>query len=205
MSAKNEVYLGIDIGVRNLSYCEFELQEGRITITKWGLVDILEGVEMFKSTRDICTSDIHPLMQLVMPQLFPESYARKRVHHVCIEAQPLGKYANGKTVLVSHLIYNYFRQFLHTMKCGDCIQSVQFVNPARKYCKTWLIEYGKSKQKTHSNRKLLSVELCQLLMNDFLVTNNTGILLENCEKNDDLADAFLLGLSVAQSILPSFN
>jgi hypothetical protein len=177
------MWVGIDIGIRHLAICELNVR----TIERWVLVDLIDGMP-FKSTDDLSMSEIHCLMAYLMVTLFPNP---KRYEHVRIESQPLGKYSNPKTTLVSHVIYNHFFASMLDVKLGDPLQSVLFVAGARKFNSAWLILYNERTYKTHAARKKLSVRLCAKLLIDMEIETPFDFTTKK-GKVDDLADAFLL-------------
>lgn len=197
VSAELRVVVGIDIGIRNLSLCELVQCPGSgvLEIRRWELVDMLEGTQ-WESARTVTAGAIHAMMEFQLSRLFPDKYCRSHVHHVCIEAQPLGKFTNNRTQLVSHLIYEHFRRHLRDVRVGETLQSVTFTQPGRKYSDAWLGRYGLKKGKKHADRKLLSVQLCTGLLRDEGVQNATSVTHVGARKADDLADAFLLALDL---------
>lgn len=197
MSNDGVVFLGIDIGIRNLSYCQIRISEKTKTIERWGLVSILDNDD--DNVKDLCSSDIHNLCAYKLPQFFTDTSTV--VTHVCIEQQPGGKYANPKPMLVSHLVYHFFHAKLMNIKRNDKLQSVQFVAPSRKYQPSWLKSFNEQKQSKYACRKQLSVRLCANLINKDSVDNSSGITLEMYKKSDDLADSFLLAYTCAYSNL----
>jgi hypothetical protein len=191
-----ETWLGIDIGIRNLSSCLIKKQKtGTWTIVQWKLIDMLDFCNnRFRSCNDMHSIDVHSLSEHLLPKLFP---LNKFPTYVCIEQQPHGKYGNQKLVLLSHLIYSYFRQVLINAKFGQNLLAVKFVSPNSKYCNPWLQKYGHVKGKTYVARKKLSVALFKNLVHEHKVCNESGISFDDHNKKDDLADSFLLAFHTA--------
>jgi len=194
-------WLGIDIGIRNLSFCQLVKQNtGDWAIAQWHLVDMLEFCNTrFKSCTDMHSIDVHALAEYLLPLIFP---ATALPTFVCIEQQPHGKYGNQKLVLLSHLIYAYFRQFLARATFGQKLLAVKFVSPNSKYCTPWLQKYGQTRGKTHCARKKLSIALFEKLVAEYQVSNLSTVVFADHKKQDDLADSFLLAFYTAIFIAP---
>ena len=193
-----QTWLGIDIGIRNLSCCLLKLQDKKWTIEAWELYDLLQLCDNeFKNCNELLSTDVHSVSDFVLPKLFKKSYITKQINHICIEQQPHGKYGNQKLVLFSHLMYSYFQRMLCDIKFTDILTSVRFISANSKYCQTWLRKYSKSKQKVYGARKKLSVELVRCLWKDYNITNLSKTDFDTHSKKDDLADAFLLAFHSA--------
>ena len=192
-----QLFLGIDVGIRNLSFCI--LSESN-EIVDWQLVDMLQLMKtnVFRSCDDISTADIHGMMAVTLPILFP--LGTLLVHHVGIETQPLGQFTNCKMFLIAQLIYNYFHTAWLQGTAG-LLQSVRFISPVRKYDPKWLLRYGLKKEKLYEKRKKMSHTLCGNLIRDHNIVNSTLTDLGKCQKTDDLADAFLLALVLLENVL----
>jgi hypothetical protein len=186
-----DIYLGIDIGIRTLSFCELHVGvDHSKQIRSWGVYDMLVLVPEHTATSRLRASDIHALCTHVLPIIF-----NRPVHHVCIEQQPLGSFCNPQVVLVSHLVYQFFYQRFMCDGTRGILQSVQYVAPQRKYAASWLTLCGLVKQTNYKKRKLLSVALCSGLLRAYRISNVTGIDVSALVKGDDIADAFLLALA----------
>jgi hypothetical protein len=182
--------LGIDVGIRNLSFCILQLEPS--AILKWELIDVLElcGLPDLSCTK-LTSSQMHDIARYALPRIFPVQLIQSnQISHVSIEQQPHGKYGNQKIILFSHLIYDYFRQYLFNQVYGDTMETVVFTGAAKKYDKLWFVKYGLPKPKNYADRKSTSTQLCHLLCDEMqLPRMPTG----HC-KEDDLADAFLLAV-----------
>ena len=184
--------LGIDVGIRNLSYCILQREENNtFRIPEWRLVDVLQLCGMADVSCDKLTSnEIHDIASFALPKIFSvNSLQLHNIAHVSIEQQPHGKYGNQKIILFSHLIFEYFRSRLLNQSIGDKLETVFFTGAAKKYEKKWLVEHRLPKPTNYAQRKQTSVKLCDLLC------KNMGLSLSPIgAKRDDLADAFLLAL-----------
>ena len=193
-----QTWLGIDIGIRNLSCCKLEHENGEWKITSWQLYDLLDFTDnQFTSCNDLHTIDVHTLADYMLPKIFPAEKVTQTINHVCIEQQPHGKYGNQKLVLLSHLIYQHFRRLWYTTFFGSTLWSVRFVSPNSKYCQKWLTKYGYHKEKLYGGRKRLSVDLLKSLFDDYRIQNLTDTVPETTKKADDFADSFLLAFYTA--------
>jgi hypothetical protein len=190
--------LGIDVGIRNLSFCILKKEDKLYTIGHWALVDVLECCGMQDaSCKDLTSGQIHTIAHFVIPAIFPAKFIKEnKIAHVSIEQQPHGKYGNQKIILFSHLLYDYFRCLIWAVKWGDVIQTVNFTGAGQKYQKTWLSRYNLSTSRNYGQRKQNSITLCEKLRQDLNVQGNAEVWIENTDKQDDLADAFLLALAI---------
>lgn len=191
-------WLGIDIGIRNLNVCRItQSAQGSLSIKEWRNLDLLNLCHQpfWKSCDDIKMTDIGMLSRWLFPRLFPRQDILSQVHHVCLEQQPMGKYANPKVVLVSFFLFEYFNSMWRTLGFKDTLRSVSFVSPQQKYRVAWLKKFGFSKYKNYEKRKLCSVLLQSRLREMYKITNETSVNLLEESKPDDYADSFLIALS----------
>ena len=196
-----QVWLGIDIGIRNISCCALQKDaDGGWAITRWELHDLLNYTgDQYASCQDLNCVDLHAVLDHALPLLFPRDWVVHNVQHVCIEQQPHGRCGNPKLVLLAHLLYDYFYALLRHSRFGETLLSVAFVSPNSKYNQAWLDQYGQIRQKRHGDRKRLSIYLTENLVRDLGVRNQSGTVFEAHQKRDDLADSFLLALFAALS------
>ena len=189
--------LGIDVGLRNLSYCILQKTDEKFSITDWKLIDVLRLCGLDGSCDKLTSNEIHDIANYALPLLFPpDTIHRYNIAHVAIEQQPHGKYGNQKIILFSHLIYNFFRIQLLNQKVGDKLETVVFTGSAKKYEKKWLLDNGLPRPTTYAQRKETSVQLCNIFCKSLHVRTLSGHL---TDKQDDLADAFLLAFIAWQN------
>ena len=183
--------LGIDVGIRNLSFCVLQKsKEGQFCIVDWQLIDVLQLCGLDGSCDDLTSNEIHDIARHALPLIFPTNFIQRyQIAHVGIEQQPHGKYGNQKIILFSHLLFEYFRSSLLNQHRGDTLQTVAFTGAAKKYDKQWLAMFKLSKPTTYIERKQTSVRLCKLFCAKFQLSELPKATLA---KQDDLADAFLL-------------
>lgn len=190
--------LGIDVGIRNLSYCILYKSGETYTLGPWELVDVMDRCGLGgMSCKKLTSGQIHTIAAFVLPLTFPPEFIQQhKIAHVSIEQQPHGKYGNQSIILFSHLLYDYFRSLIWGVKWGSVIQTVNFTGAGQKYQKAWMELYNLEGSSKYSNRKKNSILLCENLLADLDVQGNKGPFRENPRKADDLADAFLLALTV---------
>lgn len=175
-----KLYLGIDIGIRNMSFCVLGLDEnGGVEIKRWELVDLLQG-ERIKSANKVPLVRVHSLLAKFLATHFPTEETRHTIHTVAIELQPQGRMTNTRMQIMSHLMLWHFRGM---MGQGDTLKDVRFVDPKLKYSKGLMEENGITAKKGYAGRKANSIALCRALTT---MPNPSG------RKLDDLADSFLL-------------
>jgi len=185
---------GIDVGIRNLSYCVLQRDEKHTyKIREWKLIDVMSRCDMSDtSCKKLTSGQIHDIADFILPSIFPPEFlTRYQIAHVSIEQQPHGKYGNQKIILFSHLFYDYFAKLRNAQTWGSCLTSVVFTGAAQKYNSTWLQQHVIPKPKTYPQRKSTSIKLCQKLCTLYELT-----ALPQDSKRDDLADSFLLALVV---------
>lgn len=188
------IWLGIDIGIRNLSYCVVRSDEGKeFCIEIWQNVDLLQDTP-FASLKKVSSASVHALAYALLPTIFPPQHIRQTVGHVCIEQQPAGKYGNPKLVLMQHLVYDYF---MRLARVDSTLLGVTFTSAGRKYNTSWLTEFEECRQSDYGKRKKLSVRLALGLIRTRAVTNASGHVFPGNSKADDFADSFLLAFQAA--------
>lgn len=179
------IILGIDIGLRNFSYCIVFDSNGGIEVDKWATVDVLKMCNIQKPCTNVKITQLHDIAEHCLPKLFPSPCLFDSVQ---IENQPCGRFSNKLMIVFSHLIYSYFRR--HCAKHKIHLQS-----PTLKYNKEWLARFGLSKQRGYHARKRLSIQLMECFCKKFHIT------IPSLTKLDDAADALLLALVVVPNIL----
>lgn len=189
--------LGIDVGIVNLSYCILARTDAEYEIKDWKLINVLRLCNLEDtSCKSLTSVDIHNIARFVIGRIFTADFIRENaIAHVSIEQQPGGKYGNAKIILFSHLIYEYFQNFLWNVQWKSTLQTVRFIGASQKYKKTWLSRYNIQTSREYKQRKHNSVYLCNSLCRDLRVKNHNENSIITHEKNDDLADAFLLALA----------
>lgn len=188
-------YLGIDIGLRNFSYCILEHQHD-LCVRDWKLVDIIQlcGLPK-KSCNKLTLTDIHSIANYSFEIIFPLTFlVNNKIAHISIEQQPHGKFGNQKMIIFSHLLYSYLQKFIQKVNIGDTLQTVEFTAASKKYKKVVLEKYNLQTSTKYQVRKENSVTLCDKILEDLKISVNCE-LQEQC-KRDDLADAFLLALEI---------
>lgn len=205
-------YLGIDVGLRQLSYCLLDENDGALKIVRWQLEDLLERGG-FNKIGNITKDDLHDLGQFVFPLLFGNLPLQT---HVGIERQPRFRrhqFQNEKMLLFADLIWDFFREKMWS-GAGHVV-SVQFIDPRKKYGSGWLELCGdglpvpketKGKRKlptfSYAQRKRVSVMICRALGRQF--SWDLGIL-EEQRKKDDLADGLLMAVLTRESVHEVFR
>lgn len=190
--------LGIDVGLRNLSYCLLKYENGQYEIKDWKLIDVLSLCgQPDRSCNTLSSQEIHNISEYLLKRIFSPFFIREnKIAHISIERQPGGRFSNSRTILFSHLIYEYFRQCLRNVKWGDTLQTSCFVGAQQKYKQKWLSLFNIKTSANYKKRKNNSVFLCCNLCKDLKIQGFNEEQFRNEDKNDDLADAFLLALTV---------
>jgi hypothetical protein len=200
----SQIWLGIDVGVRNLSYCYLQqnVHTRFFSIDIWENKDLLSEFTPHTSFKNMDVMEIHVLAQLILPILFPRQDSR--INHVIIEKQPGGmRGGSQKLDMFSQLIFAYFEEWRQNLKFGEVLYSVRIQSAQSKYCATWLQRYGWQKEKQYNRRKALSVKLAQNLIDDYKIQCQGQQPFNMRKKKDDLADAFLLAFYAA-NFKPTF-
>lgn len=175
------MFLGIDVGLRNLSYC---LLTGKGRLACWSVVDLLEWCPGHQTTPDA--------LAMVLPALFKDFVDL----HVGIESQPRW---NRPMWLLSHIVFRYFRARLW----HHGVRSVRFLRAHRKYNAKWLAMCSLPPDNfCYTQRKCHSVQICRALAAKY------GIPLDRFEKackKDDLADSLLMAFLLVEDIWPAWR
>jgi len=194
------VTLGIDIGLVNLSFCVLAKDDDIYVPLCWKNIDLMQLAGLgHVSCRDVTPMDLHDIASFVIPSLFGLDFLRlHNIQHVAIEQQPHGKYSNIKMIVISHLIYSYFRHLIIApIRTVSALVTVTMMSAAKKYDPLVLKLYNLSKQKIYKDRKRLSVQLTERICSDIGVCT-TGVF--DAHKCDDLADSFLLAHACMKSM-----
>jgi hypothetical protein len=168
--------LGIDVGIRNLSFCELAVDPSKtFAVKQWEVVDLLDGD--VQSANKVHLETLHHRLEEFLAETFPPNKVAD-FSAVGIELQPQGRLSNLRMLIVSHLIYAYFRG----MRNQGALQTVRFVAAKLKYPKKHMTACGLRSSRIYKERKRNSVNLCKHL--------TTGLPVRG--KVDDLADSFLI-------------
>lgn len=204
------VIVGVDIGIRNFSFCVLREDGKTLRVLEWRNVDLrascpgLSGL----SCKKLTPADLHDVAQCgLFRDLLSEDFVRRhRVQHVAIEQQPQGKYGNMRMILLSHLLLGHFLRMLRRLapEEGFPLKTAALVSASTKYPKWLLDRHGWAKQKNYEKRKRLGVSTARLLCRNHNIEWNQ----EAKKKEDDYADSFLLayfrmGVWMPQSVTSS--
>ena len=176
--------LSFDVGLRHLAYAillvEEEEEKKNIRLERWGVVDVLEGVEK-KDIRDaLITAIVEALDRELGPDVDPQ------YDDVLIENQPAQKNPEMKGVQMA--IHTYFATLRMYM---GCVGEIHLVSAKRK-----LQGQDANKKASYRDRKALSVELGKKALIEMGGPEAEAALekLARTKKKDDLCDALLQGL-----------
>lgn len=181
------MFVGIDVGMRNFSYCVVSSDR---RVVKWQVLDLVDRFGG-RIVKDINLASIALSVQLLCEELFPEPWVRRNVRAVGIEQQPSGRASNVKMVIMSLELRRYFETILYSSTFGDTLAMVDLVAPSLKYCSAWLNRFGETKERKYADRKQLGERLAQKLMSEDFPLDQIPTLRKG-QKFDDLADSFLL-------------
>ena len=180
--------LAFDVGIKNLSYCLME----DCNILDWDLIDLTDDGKEGTTTSKAKKQDMQTLSSILFQKL-QEKFDSCEIQHVIIENQPVFKNPIMKSIQM--LIYSFFA-YKRAIESRQ-IEAVTFVaaNTKVKYAEAHLQKIGAEVEK-HSNKYKYNKKISIQCTSD--IVQNQGELaewFENHKKRDDLADAFLLGLS----------
>jgi len=174
------IITGIDIGIKNMSYCTIDTLPN-LRIINWQVVDLLDLSEIEVPCNKLTLLQIHEIAEKCFVHVFPIAVYGN--HVIAIESQPMGKHSSNQMVLLSHLLLSYFRRSL--MDGNAYLQS-----PRLKYNKGWISQFNLVKKSSYRSRKLLSIDLMKHLCRLFGIHDSIPVH----TKMDDLADSFLLAM-----------
>jgi hypothetical protein len=165
--------LSIDVGIKNLSYCSF-IVEDTISILDWQNIMVTD-----RCIKKIPFQEITELMLSTLEEHFDDT---TMYDYVIIENQPMLR--NGLMKTVSVMIYTYFCMLkMHHGNIGD----VKFVSASNKLKGTEL------KQNTYKDRKKSSIELANLHIAQYCPNLHSWFLRQ--PKKDDCADSLNQGIA----------
>jgi hypothetical protein len=192
--------LGVDIGIRNLSVCLLEIQQGGgndgTTLLERAVSGLRGGGVLDWEVSELCPSTknankcghatiLDGLVDFVRRRFDVFEWAT----HVVIEAQP-----NARMKMLSGALYALVRELR-----GDAAKIL--FHPARRKLTAWgkpLLDYAPEvRQRTYLERKKGAVALMTRLLTDCETHVDKVALLASMRKKDDAADSFLHALSYA--------
>ena len=171
--------LSFDVGLRHLAYAILLVDDGEPRLERWGVIDVMEGLEGNKS-RDAITNAIVATLDREFYTVDPQ------YDDVLIENQPARKNPEMKSIQTA--IHTYFATL--RMYIG-CVGQIHLVSARRK-----LQGEDASKKASYRERKALSVELGKKALVEMGgdVADAAIEQLNRTKKKDDLCDALLQGL-----------
>jgi len=171
--------LGIDVGIRHMSFCELMVDdEGAFSVERWEVVDLLDGDR--QSANKLKIDVLHPKLEAFLESYFPPETSAQKFDCVGIELQPYGKLTNLRMHIAANLLYAYFRAVVKSQHSK--LSSVRFIAAAKKYPPKLLAKCALKPSRAYAVRKKNSVALCRYL--------TPGLPCRG--KLDDLADSFLI-------------
>jgi hypothetical protein len=191
-STKKERILSIDVGIKNLSYCVLDVEEGKVQVVEWHNVAVTDA-----NCKKIKLEDISDAVLCTLMEKFDDTFVATTV---LIENQPMLKNGLMKTVAV--IIYTYFNML--KLQYGN-VQSVKFLSASNKLkCKKLRDISSHSRnvdveKKTYKDRKKLSIELCRRYVSS--VCPHLQEWFNKEKKQDDISDCFLQGVYYIEAVL----
>jgi hypothetical protein len=193
--------LGVDIGIRNLSVCLLEIQQGGgqegLTLLERAVSGLRGCGVLDWEVSELCPSTKnanHCAHSTILDGLV--DFVRRRhdifewATHVVIEAQP-----NARMKMLAGALYALVRE----LRGADGAKIL--FHPARRKLTAWgkpLLAYAPEvRQKTYLERKKGAVALMTRLLTDCETHADKVLTLSCMRKKDDAADSFLHALSYA--------
>jgi hypothetical protein len=187
--------LSIDVGIKNLSYCFFSIENGleqqhqqrSVQVLDWQNVSVMEG--NCKKTKIGVITDC---MLTRLMELFDDVF---QADIVLIENQPMLK--NGMMKTLSVVIFTYFN--LLKIQYGN-IKDVSFISATNKLkCRKISQLLGDCGKDTYKDRKKTSVALCKAYIPSCCPERDEWFSKQS--KADDVSDSFLQGIYYIESNL----
>jgi len=182
-------YLSFDIGVKNLAYCLLEVNNSteyrNIQIIRWGVIDLARG----QKVKELDLMTIHSRM---VEELNDCDFFDSNIDTVILENQPCLKNPSMKSVQM--LLYStlWLRKLdnifdIRTMALFSARNKLDVYDGSE-------IDMSHLKSK-YSRTKKLSIEYTKYMINESQQSNGMKEIFEVSKKKDDLADAYLQGLT----------
>lgn len=180
--------LSIDVGIKNLSYCFFNVDTEVVHVVDWKNIAVTD-----KNCKKI---NVEEITECILETLMSQFDSEFNANVVLIENQPMLKNGVMKTVAV--VIYTYFNML--KIQFGN-IQQVKFISATNKLKQvlqtpTTLsdnhITQGTTSTETYKDRKQLSIALARQHIKT--VAPSYVEWFEKQTKKDDCADALNQGL-----------
>lgn len=184
--------LSIDVGIRNLAFCEFELISTTTPhtsrILRWEVVDVIDKV---KPSFD----ELSDALLRVLDDRFCGS--DDTIHHVIIENQPVTM--NPKIKSIAIMIYTFFRSVNMYTGTAPC---VRFISAQRKLHTLRHLPHdmilAPSAKLPYAEKKRLAQVLCRHYLDTVMcdaTRDRWSPVLAAAKKKDDLCDSFLQGVA----------
>lgn len=180
--------LSIDVGIRNLAFCEFDLAPLACRIVRWEVVDVIDKA---KSTFD----ELSDALIRVLDDRF--CGCEDVIDHVIIENQPVTM--NPKIKSIAVMIYTFFRCM---NLCTGNAPCVRFISAQRKLHTLRHVPddicLAPSASMPYAEKKRLAQVLCRHYLDtvmDISTRDQWSPILNGAKKKDDLCDSFLQGVA----------
>ena len=177
--------LSIDVGIKNLSFCIFEILEEKINIIDWKNIDISSGFDIKKQRNELLEN---------IPKELDKVDNVLAVDDIIIENQPCLKNPIMKTIQI--IIYSYFLiKGLHSD--SSSISKILFYSANNK-----LKFYDGPEIKCELSTKYARSKFLGKVYTKYYLKDNKERLefFNSNKKKDDLADCFLQGLSYIKTV-----
>ena len=181
--------LSIDVGIKNLSFCLFDVFDKNINILIWENVNVTE-----EKCNKLSFETLVEQMLLVLQYNFDSSFSAEVV---LIENQPMLK--NGLMKSMAVVIYSYFSML--KIQFGN-IENVKFTSASNKLKFKFLNESNSKLSgmcdvtKTYKDRKKTAIHMTTEYLQQ--IGSNKCEWFMQQRKKDDLSDAFLQGMFFIQ-------
>ena len=184
-------YLSFDIGIKNLAYCLLEVDDSieyrNIKIINWGVIDLAQG----QKVKELDMMTIHTRMIEALNEsdfLNPEA----SIDTAILENQPCLMNPTMKSVQMLLFGSLWMRKIDGVIDIGKMAMF-----SARNKLEAYdgpEIDFSHIKTK-YTRTKKLSIEYTKFMIEESQQSIEMKELFENSKKKDDLADAYLQGLT----------
>lgn len=192
--------LSIDVGIKNLSYCIFNIIDGKPIIYRWDVISVLSpDMKCHKVPIDVMTERVLNTLEETFEN---DTIAPEGTNTILIENQPSLIASPMKTIQNIISTYFYCRKVLKK----ENIEAISLISAGNKAKvkrgpECILTEKTRNEKNKYKKRKACSIEFAVYYLTNCIQDEEKLEYFNTSKKQDDLADSFLQGIHYIETKL----